>query len=510
MFKSVWTRCAYDSLLLPSSQKFEASHLGNSYVLKQRNGTVPPANPKEFVHPAVVLDYRCWVPNGVIGRTMPPRLGQCLTAMHKLSAADVMERYGLPDEESAGFLKMRATGGQPGARPAAAACRAAAGRTQRRCAGSRRRLQSRAVPPKNPTAATTTAADILQKGFEYALYKGEPRNPAPQTFKLQPSCCRLKAVNNAFRWAGRRAALSLLARHGAAAARAAARSRGLAARRRTLAAGARTTTSRTPSCPSATPSRAAPGRSRSRTRAPTTAPRRSRMCRSDVRAGAGEGRPVRGSCGGCVGGCRVSERPRERFSMCRLLAPWQHICGRSVGQGHARAGGGLPASLGLPRRGLPGSGRKRHAGIWPPRSDARRPGRCSRCITHKPTPLGCVAPVAPPWRSESRSAALCAAPCWSPGSQVEGRDCRAVIAAPRRACACIQARLATYTQTASLSAPAALLAASSASAEDDDTFPPLMQSTGCDYAREGEGYCETSLAAFKKLVTSKPANDADK
>jgi hypothetical protein len=114
MFKAVWTKCAYDSLLLPSSQKFEASHLGNSYVLKQRNGTVPPANPLEAVHPAVVLDYRCWVPNGVIGRTLPPKLGACLATMSKLSAADVMERYGLPDEESAGFLRMRATGGSAG------------------------------------------------------------------------------------------------------------------------------------------------------------------------------------------------------------------------------------------------------------------------------------------------------------------------------------------------------------------------------------------------------------
>lgn len=110
MFKAVWVHCAQDSMLLPGTSKFTASHLGIAYVLKQRNGTVAPANPSIAVHPAVILDYRCYVVNGTIGRELPPRVGKCLASMGRMSPLQLMKRYGLPDEETAGFLKTRAEG----------------------------------------------------------------------------------------------------------------------------------------------------------------------------------------------------------------------------------------------------------------------------------------------------------------------------------------------------------------------------------------------------------------
>jgi hypothetical protein len=97
-------------MLLPGTSKFTASHLGIAYVLKQRNGTVPPNNPRLAVHPAVILDYRCYVANGTIGRELPPRVGKCLASMGRMSPQQLMQRYGLPDEETAGALKTRAEG----------------------------------------------------------------------------------------------------------------------------------------------------------------------------------------------------------------------------------------------------------------------------------------------------------------------------------------------------------------------------------------------------------------
>lgn len=110
MFKAVWVHCAQDSMLLPGTAKFTSSHLGNAYVLKLRNGTVAPSDPSTSVHPAVMLDYRCYVANGTIGRQLPPRLGKCLGSMGRMSPKQLMQHYGLPDEESAGFLRTRADG----------------------------------------------------------------------------------------------------------------------------------------------------------------------------------------------------------------------------------------------------------------------------------------------------------------------------------------------------------------------------------------------------------------
>lgn len=111
IFKSVWPKCAFDSMLLPTSSKYQASHLGYGYVLKQHGrGGKSPTNSSVAVHPALLLDYRCWVPKGKIGRQLPPKLGTCLADIRKMAVHDVMERYGLPDEEAAGHLKTRATG----------------------------------------------------------------------------------------------------------------------------------------------------------------------------------------------------------------------------------------------------------------------------------------------------------------------------------------------------------------------------------------------------------------
>lgn len=40
------------------------------------------------------------------------------------------------------------------------------------------------------------ASDLSQRGFEWTLRHGEPRNTHATTYPLTPPCCRLKMIGN--------------------------------------------------------------------------------------------------------------------------------------------------------------------------------------------------------------------------------------------------------------------------------------------------------------------------
>ncbi len=42
--------------------------------------------------------------------------------------------------------------------------------------------------------------DMIERGFEYTLKHGEPRNPDSKRYRLQPKCCGIEFVATSTRW----------------------------------------------------------------------------------------------------------------------------------------------------------------------------------------------------------------------------------------------------------------------------------------------------------------------
>lgn len=102
-----WGHCSFDSVLVPTSQKFEIVRVTNAYVLKQAQLSAPP----KAANPQLLLDYRCHVPGGQLGvANLPPRVKQCLGAIGTMTVSKVMEYFGLPSATYARFLLVRARG----------------------------------------------------------------------------------------------------------------------------------------------------------------------------------------------------------------------------------------------------------------------------------------------------------------------------------------------------------------------------------------------------------------
>lgn len=108
---------------------------------------VPGTQPSKYPDPAVLLDYRCHVPGGEIGVNYPPSVQKCLKKISGMTPEAVMQQYGM-------------------------------------------------LALKDATMLHTRAVDMLEKGFEWALEFGEPRNPSPLRYGWGKPCCNLKVVND--------------------------------------------------------------------------------------------------------------------------------------------------------------------------------------------------------------------------------------------------------------------------------------------------------------------------
>ncbi|KAG2429084.1 hypothetical protein HXX76_011324 [Chlamydomonas incerta] len=149
VYATAWRRCGIDSLLVPTTQKFMINHLGFFYVLKypQKN---PPRGPAKFLSPLLLMDYRCHVPGGAIGKSFTPELTQCLAHISSLTAEDILQQYGYPVIRMADAVRNR-------------------------------------------------SRDLLAHGYEWSLLYSAPTNQAMHRYKLAPACCDMaynRTINN--------------------------------------------------------------------------------------------------------------------------------------------------------------------------------------------------------------------------------------------------------------------------------------------------------------------------
>ena len=45
-------------------------------------------------------------------------------------------------------------------------------------------------------SVSLSPADMLEKGFEWSLQRGEPLNMAPKRYRLQEPCCKLRVTDH--------------------------------------------------------------------------------------------------------------------------------------------------------------------------------------------------------------------------------------------------------------------------------------------------------------------------
>ncbi|KAG1655370.1 hypothetical protein FOA52_012097 [Chlamydomonas sp. UWO 241] len=131
--------CGVDSVFVPTTELYQETLLGTEFVDREIEIAEAKTNP---VDPLVLLDYRCWVDGGKIGKSYPPQVHQCLSSIASHSVADNQEHFGFPDPRPAWSLTMRARA-------------------------------------------------MLTDGFESAYLICEPSNLPHKRHALQPPCCHL-------------------------------------------------------------------------------------------------------------------------------------------------------------------------------------------------------------------------------------------------------------------------------------------------------------------------------
>ncbi|KAJ9522716.1 hypothetical protein QJQ45_019883, partial [Haematococcus lacustris] len=141
---TAWRRCGIDSMLLPTTQKFMINHLGFFYVLKYPQKD-PPQTWTKNPNPLVLLDYRCHVDGGAIGKRFFPKLEQCMRHIGSMQAAEIQALYGYPNIRMSDAIRNRST-------------------------------------------------DMLSKGYEWTLLYGQPTNQAMHRYKIAPPCCAMHLV----------------------------------------------------------------------------------------------------------------------------------------------------------------------------------------------------------------------------------------------------------------------------------------------------------------------------
>lgn len=113
---------------------------GEDYLRK-----IPGAKPYPFPDAYALLDYRCHVPGGRIGFDYPPTVQKCLEIFAQSTPDSLVQKYGLLELKDAGMLHTR-------------------------------------------------AADMLERGFEWTLEFGEPRNPPPLRYGWGAPCCEIRLI----------------------------------------------------------------------------------------------------------------------------------------------------------------------------------------------------------------------------------------------------------------------------------------------------------------------------
>ncbi|GIL58746.1 hypothetical protein Vafri_13749 [Volvox africanus] len=140
----VVTRCGSDSMLLPGNRyhtQLRLGYWGPTMTFYETHGS----NPGFCTGPIdmrVVIDYRCYVPDGRIDRNYYPEMRSCMKALARHAVADIMHRYGFTSRKPAEILKRR-------------------------------------------------SRDMLLMGFEAALETSPPRSAPRYMFQQQPPCCNI-------------------------------------------------------------------------------------------------------------------------------------------------------------------------------------------------------------------------------------------------------------------------------------------------------------------------------
>ncbi|GIL79180.1 hypothetical protein Vretimale_16715 [Volvox reticuliferus] len=147
----MWRSCGFDSVLVPTTQKQEIVRLGNDYVAKLPTLTGQPQVPRFEADPLLLLDYRCYLPEGQeqMGTQYPPQIDKCLRRIASMTPKEVATFYGFPDLVTAMNLRFRAT-------------------------------------------------DMITRGYEWAAKYGHPQNAPPKRYRFQPKCCSLRVDGTGF------------------------------------------------------------------------------------------------------------------------------------------------------------------------------------------------------------------------------------------------------------------------------------------------------------------------
>ncbi|GLI65769.1 hypothetical protein VaNZ11_009364 [Volvox africanus] len=141
----MWRNCGFDSVMVPTTQKQEIIRLANQYVNKLPTLTGQPQIPRFDADPQLLLDYRCYLPEGQeqMGTQYPPPIDKCLRNIASMAPKEIAKLYGFPDVRVAVNLHTRAT-------------------------------------------------DMITRGYEWAAKYGHPQNAQAKRYRFQPKCCSLK------------------------------------------------------------------------------------------------------------------------------------------------------------------------------------------------------------------------------------------------------------------------------------------------------------------------------
>eukprot|EP00955_Chlamydomonas_euryale_P078200 363107-Chlamydomonas_euryale.AAC.3 len=146
VYATAWRKCGIDSMIVPTTQKFMINHLGFFYVLKYPQSD-PPKTWVTQPNPLLLLDYRCHVDGGEIGRNFPPSLQQCMRDLAKMDAETITREYGYPAMRMADAIRNR-------------------------------------------------SRDMLEHGYEWTLLHGEPSNQPMHRYKMATACCNMEYDRN--------------------------------------------------------------------------------------------------------------------------------------------------------------------------------------------------------------------------------------------------------------------------------------------------------------------------
>ncbi|MEW5298305.1 MAG: hypothetical protein WDW36_001445 [Sanguina aurantia] len=144
----VVTHCGADSVLLPGGRYHSKLRVGYSSHLPRfyKEHGWRPGFCNGPIDVRIILDYRCYVPNGILGTAYPTALTNCMLDISKRSEKEIQEKYALSELKPAKILKRR-------------------------------------------------AMDLLDKGFEWTLTRGAPISTPKYRLTPQAPCCEASVVS---------------------------------------------------------------------------------------------------------------------------------------------------------------------------------------------------------------------------------------------------------------------------------------------------------------------------